>query len=34
VLQGAFLLLAVTVVAANTLTDIAYGFLDPRVKAS
>jgi peptide/nickel transport system permease protein len=34
VLQGAFLLLAVTVVAANMLTDIAYGFLDPRVKAS
>lgn len=34
VLQGAFLILAVTVVAANTLTDIAYGFLDPRVKAS
>lgn len=34
VLQGAFLLLAVTVVAANTLTDIAYGFLDPRVKTS
>ncbi|HEY0187928.1 MAG TPA: ABC transporter permease [Cellulomonas sp.] len=34
VLQGAFLLLALTVVAANTLTDIAYGFLDPRVKAS
>ena len=34
VLQGAFLLLAVTVVAANMLTDIAYGFLDPRVKTS
>ncbi len=34
VLQGAFLILAVTVVAANTLTDIAYGFLDPRVKTS
>lgn len=34
VLQGAFLLLAATVVAANMLTDIAYGFLDPRVKAS
>ncbi|RWZ59229.1 ABC transporter permease [Labedella populi] len=34
VLQGAFLLLAVTVVAANTLTDITYGFLDPRVKTS
>ncbi|WP_369053433.1 ABC transporter permease [Kineococcus terrestris] len=34
VLQGAFLVLAVTVVLANTLTDIVYGWLDPRVKAS
>ncbi|ARJ06946.1 peptide ABC transporter permease [Cnuibacter physcomitrellae] len=34
VLQGAFLLLAVTVVIVNMLTDIAYGFLDPRVKTS
>lgn len=34
VLQGAFLLLATTVVVANMLTDIVYGFLDPRVKAS
>jgi peptide/nickel transport system permease protein len=34
VLQGAFLLLAATVVIANMLTDIAYGFLDPRVKTS
>jgi peptide/nickel transport system permease protein len=34
VLQGAFLLLAVTVVVANMLTDIAYGFLDPRVRTS
>jgi peptide/nickel transport system permease protein len=34
VLQGAFLLLAVTVVVVNMLTDIAYGFLDPRVKTS
>lgn len=34
VLQGAFLLLAITVVVANLLTDIAYGFLDPRVKAA
>lgn len=34
VLQGAFLLLAATVVVANMLTDIAYGFLDPRVKTS
>lgn len=34
VLQGAFLMLAATVVAANMLTDIAYGYLDPRVKTS
>ncbi|PVW03494.1 ABC transporter permease [Microbacterium sp. Gd 4-13] len=34
VLQGAFLLLALTVVIANMLTDIAYGFLDPRVKTA
>jgi peptide/nickel transport system permease protein len=34
VLQGAFLLLAITVVFANMLTDIVYGFLDPRVKTS
>jgi len=34
VLQGAFLLLAVTVVVANMLTDIAYGLLDPRVRTS
>jgi peptide/nickel transport system permease protein len=34
VLQGAFLLLAITVVVANMLTDIVYGFLDPRVKTA
>ncbi|MCI2416959.1 ABC transporter permease [Saccharopolyspora sp. K220] len=34
VLQGAFLLLAATVVAANMITDIVYGVLDPRVKTS
>ncbi|MFS0714244.1 ABC transporter permease [Microbacterium sp. 2P01SA-2] len=34
VLQGAFLLLAATVVVANLLTDTAYGFLDPRVKTA
>lgn len=34
VLQGGFLMLAITVVAANTLTDIVYGFLDPRVKTA
>jgi len=32
VLQGAFVLLAATVVIANLLTDIAYGLLDPRVR--
>jgi peptide/nickel transport system permease protein len=34
VLEGAFLMLAITVVLANALTDIMYGFLDPQVKAS
>ncbi|MFF1634597.1 ABC transporter permease [Leifsonia sp. NPDC058248] len=34
VLQGAFLMLAATVVVANMLTDTVYGFLDPRVKTS
>lgn len=34
VLQGAFLLLAATVVLANMITDIAYGYLDPRVKTA
>ncbi|WP_256839859.1 ABC transporter permease [Ornithinimicrobium faecis] len=34
VLQGAFVMLAVTVVLANFLTDLAYGVLDPRVRAS
>jgi peptide/nickel transport system permease protein len=34
VLQGAFLLLAITVVLANMLTDLVYGLLDPRVKTS
>lgn len=34
VLQGAFLMLAVTVVLANMVTDIVYGYLDPRVKTS
>ncbi|MEJ5943753.1 ABC transporter permease [Pseudokineococcus basanitobsidens] len=32
VLQGAFVLLAVTVVVANLLTDLVYGLLDPRVR--
>lgn len=34
VLQGAFVLLAATVVVANLLTDLAYGLLDPRVRTS
>ena len=33
VLQGVFLLLAVSVVVANLAADIIYGFLDPRVRA-
>ncbi len=31
VLQGAFLMLAVTVVVFNLITDVVYGFLDPRI---
>jgi len=34
VLQGAFVLLAATVVMANLVTDLAYGLLDPRVRTS
>jgi peptide/nickel transport system permease protein len=34
VLQGAFVLLAATVVIANVLTDLAYGLLDPRVRTA
>ncbi len=33
VLQGAFLLIAVSVVLANLAADLVYGYLDPRVKA-
>ncbi len=33
-LQGAFLLLAVSVIIANMLADILYTYLDPRVKAT
>ena len=32
VLQGVFMLLSVTVVLANLVADIVYGFLDPRVR--
>lgn len=34
VLQGAFIMLAATVVLANLLTDLAYGLLDPRVRSA
>jgi peptide/nickel transport system permease protein len=34
VLQGAFLMLAATVVAVNMITDLIYGILDPRVKTA
>ena len=33
VLQGIFLLLSISVVAANLVADIVYGRLDPRVRA-
>jgi peptide/nickel transport system permease protein len=33
VLQGVFLLLSVTVVVANLIADVVYGFLDPRVRS-
>jgi peptide/nickel transport system permease protein len=32
ILQGIFLLLSITVVLANVLADLVYGFLDPRVR--
>jgi peptide/nickel transport system permease protein len=32
VLQGAFLLVSVTVIIANFIADILYGYLDPRIK--
>jgi peptide/nickel transport system permease protein len=33
-LQGAFMLLAVSVIVANMAADLLYAVLDPRVKAS
>jgi peptide/nickel transport system permease protein len=33
VLQGTFLLLALSVIVANLLADLLYSVLDPRVKA-
>jgi peptide/nickel transport system permease protein len=32
-LQGAFLLIAVSVILANLLADLLYSYLDPRVRA-
>ena len=32
VLQGIFLLLSITIVIANLLADLVYGYLDPRVR--
>lgn len=32
ILQGVFLLLSITVVVANLIADLAYGYLDPRVR--
>jgi peptide/nickel transport system permease protein len=32
VLQGAFLLIAVTVILANLIADLMYSYLDPRVQ--
>jgi peptide/nickel transport system permease protein len=33
VLQGVFMLLSITVVVANLVADVVYGFLDPRVRS-
>ena len=33
VLQGIFLLLSITVVFANLVADLIYGFLDPRIRS-
>ena len=33
-LQGAFLLLAISVIAANFIADLLYAYLDPRVQAN
>jgi len=34
VLQGAFLLLAISVIFANLLADLLYSYLDPRVRVT
>jgi len=31
-MQGVFLVIAISVVVANTLADVLYGVLDPRVR--
>jgi len=31
-LQGAFLIIAISVIIANFISDIIYGFLDPRIR--
>ena len=33
-LQGAFLIVAISVIAANLIADLVYGILDPRVRIS
>jgi peptide/nickel transport system permease protein len=33
VLQGTFLLIAVSVILANLIADLTYSYLDPRVQA-
>jgi len=32
ILQGAFLIISITVIVANFIADILYGYLDPRIK--
>jgi peptide/nickel transport system permease protein len=31
-LQGAFLIVAISVIVANLIADLVYGYLDPRVR--
>jgi peptide/nickel transport system permease protein len=33
-LQGTFLFFSITVLVANLISDLLYGYLDPRVKAA
>ncbi|MCS7385432.1 MAG: ABC transporter permease subunit [archaeon GB-1867-005] len=32
VLQGAFVIISISVIIANYIADLLYGFLDPRIK--